>query len=128
MGPPPEVVVEEDPSPLEVVVEEDPPPPEVVVEEDPPPWQWPDQTSWEVLLGKRVVCLRKKAFFSCLLLFYTCWLQATLHMWVVPTLHRLETLLQESQAHIKTFSLPSDQVIYGKLIKIGCFKIDTGNE
>ena len=47
------------------------PPPEVVVEEDPPrssggrgpsPRQGPDQTSWEVLLGKRVVCLRKKAF------------------------------------------------------------------
>ena len=68
--PPPEMVVEEDPP--EVVVEEDPPPPEVVVEEDPsrsgsgrgpphrsgsgrgppPPRQGPDQTSWEVLLGK----------------------------------------------------------------------------
>ena len=46
---PPEVVVEEDPP--EVDTEEDPLPPEVVMEEG----------SWEVLLGKRMVCLRKNA-------------------------------------------------------------------
>ena len=49
----PEVVVEEDLP--EVVVEEDPP--KWWQEEDFPPRQGPDQTSWEVLLGKQAVLL-----------------------------------------------------------------------
>ena len=68
MGPP-EVNMEVDPpevntevDPLEVNMEVDPP--EVNTEVDPPKWmqkRWWKRTSWEVLRGKREVCLRKKA-------------------------------------------------------------------